>query len=99
MKYKIRITPLVIHDIKSIVDYIAEDNETTAKEMGEKLYIVIEDLKTFPNSGSNLSNKISVKVDYKYVICERYMIVYKVQDDYVSVYRVFDMRRDYKGLL
>lgn len=99
MDYKIRITPLVIKDIKGIVNYVADDDETAAKEMGNKLYKAIERLKTFPNRGGRLSNIISANTDYRFVLCDNYMITYKVVDDWVSVYRVFDVRRDYKGLI
>lgn len=99
MDYKIRITPLVIKDIKDIVDYIAEDNEAAAKNIGNKLYDAIKSLTTLPNRGSRLNNVISANTDYRYVLCDNYMITYKVVDDWVSVYRVFDVRRDYKGLL
>jgi len=45
---KLRINPVVAIDLKSIRDYIAEDNEEYAAKTIQKIYDKFEDLQMFP---------------------------------------------------
>jgi addiction module RelE/StbE family toxin len=99
MKYKIRINPLVITDIEEIRDYIAEDNPQAAMRIVNTIYSSIEKLGTFPEMGAPLSSRINLKTDYRYLICDNYLIFYKIEKETVSVYRVLNGSRDYLSIL
>ena len=65
---KLRINPLVAKDLKSIKDYIAEDNADKALETIQEIYSQFENIQQFPYIGVDLSKRVSFKTDYKYVV-------------------------------
>ena len=91
---KLRINPLVVEDLRNIRDYIAEDNEKYAAKTIEEIYGKFENLQLFPEMGTNLSKRVLFKTDYKYVVWEDYVIIYKVNEGYVEIYRVLNRYQD-----
>ena len=91
---KLRINPLVVEDLRNIRDYIAEDNEKYAAKTIEERYGKFENLQLFPEMGTNLSKRVRFKTDYKYVVWEDYVIIYKVNEGYVEIYRVLNRYQD-----
>ena len=99
MKFKIRVNPVAIADVQKIKTYIAEDNPQAAARMGNILYSRIEKLADFPEMGASLSSKIDIKTDYRYLVCGTYLIFYKIEGEFISVYRVLNGVRDYLSIL
>ena len=91
---KLRINPLVVEGLRNIRDYIAEDNEKYAAKTIEEIYGKFENLQLFPEMGTNLSKRVRFKTDYKYVVWEDYVIIYKVNEGYVEIYRVLNRYQD-----
>ena len=91
---KLRINPLVVEDLRNIRDYIAEDNEKYAAKTIEEIYGKFENLQLFPEMGTNLSKRVRFKTDYKYVVWEDYVIIYKVNEGYMEIYRVLNRYQD-----
>lgn len=91
---KLRINPIVAKDLKNIRDYIAEDNEEYATKTIKEIYGKFENLQMFPGMGSDLSKRVSFRTDYKYAIWEDYVIIYKVGDKDVEIYRVVNRYQD-----
>ena len=91
---KLRINPLVVEDLRNIRDYIAEDNEKYAAKTIEEIYGKFKNLQLFPEMGTNLSKRVRFKTDYKYVVWEDYVIIYKVNEGYVEIYRVLNRYQD-----
>lgn len=91
---KLRINPIVAKDLKNIRDYIAEDNEEYATKTIKEIYGKFENLQMFPGIGSDLSKRVSFRIDYKYAIWEDYVIIYKVGDKDVEIYRVVNRYQD-----
>lgn len=91
---KLRINPLVVEDLRNIRDYIAEDNEKYAAKTIEEIFGKFENLQLFPEMGTNLSKRVRFKTDYKYVVWEDYVIIYKVNEGYVEIYRVLNRYQD-----
>ena len=91
---KLRINPIVAKDLKNIRDYIAEDNEEYATKTIKEIYGKFENLQMFPGLGSDLSKRVSFRTDYKYAIWEDYVIIYKVGDKDVEIYRVVNRYQD-----
>ena len=60
---KLRINPLVAKDLKSIKDYIAEDNADKAVETIQEIYRQFENIQQFPYIGVDLSKRVSFKTD------------------------------------
>lgn len=91
---KLRINPLVAKDLKTIKDFIAEDNADKALEVIQELYGQFEKIQQFPYIGTNLSKKVSFKTDYKYTVWKNYVILYKVSIETVEIYRVINRYQD-----
>ena len=91
---KLRINPLVVTDLKEIRKFIAEDNVEKATETIENIYGKFENIQLFPNMGANLSKRVSFRTDYKYIVWNDYVIIYKVGNEYVEIYRVVNRYQD-----
>ena len=91
---ELRINPLVAKDLKSIKDFIAEDNVNKALETVQEIYRQFENIQQFPYIGADLSKRVSFKTDYKYVVWEDYVVLYKVSKDAVEIYRVINRYQD-----
>lgn len=96
---KLRINSLVVKDLKSIKDFIAEDNVEKALEAVQEIYCQFENIQQFPYIGADLSKRVSFKTDYKYVVWEDYVVLYKVSKDAVEIYRVVNRYRDITGVI
>lgn len=99
MAYKLRLNPLVISDILAIKAYIAEDNPVAAMQMGTTIYSRIDGLTDFPGIGTSLRTKTNIKTDYRFLVCNSYLIFYKIEGEFVSVYRVLNGVQDYLAIL
>ena len=91
---KLRINPLVAKDLKSIKEFIAEDNADKALETVQEIYRQFENIKQFPYIGADLSKRVSFKTDYKYVVWQDYVVLYKVVKEAVEIYRVVNRYQD-----
>jgi addiction module RelE/StbE family toxin len=91
---KLRINPLVAEDLKEINSFIAEDNAEKALEMVQMIYHQFEHIQQFPYIGVDLSKRVSFKTEYKYVVWEDYVVLYKVGKDAVEIYRVVNRYQD-----
>ena len=90
----LRINPIVAKDLKNIRDYIAEDSEEYATKTIKEIYGKFENLQMFPGMGSDLSKRVTFQTDYKYAIWEDYVIIYKINDEYLEIYRGINRYQD-----
>lgn len=91
---KLRINPVVAQDLKTIKDYIAEDNADKALETVQDIYNQFENIQQFPYIGVDLSKRVSFKTDYKYVVWNDYVVLYKIGREVVEIYRVVNRYQD-----
>lgn len=91
---KLRINPLVAVDLKSIKEFIAEDNPNAALETVQELYSQFENVQKFPNMGADLSKRVSFKTDYKYLVWGNYVILYRTGTEYIEIYRLVNRFQD-----
>ena len=99
MKHKIRINPLVLSDVSEIKSYIAENNPPASEKVCSEIYSLIEKLSDYPELGVSLSSKINLKSDYRYLICGKFLIFYKIEGEFVSIYRILNGQTDYLSIL
>lgn len=91
---KLRINPIVAEDLKNIKMFIAEDNEEMAIKTIQEIYARFEDIKQFPYIGTELARRVHFQTDYKYVISGNYVILYKIREMYIEIYRVVNRYQD-----
>lgn len=84
-----------------IKTYITEalENPEAAVDVVAGILESYQKLKDFPHMGRKLSSKIGVITDYRYLISGKYIIFYKIDNIYVSIYRILYGKRDYTKLL
>lgn len=91
---KLRINPLVVRDLKEIRNYIAEDNPKKAVEVIEEIYGKFENVQLFPGMGADLSKRVHFRTNYKYVVWNDYVIIYRADEEFVEIYRVINRHQD-----
>ncbi|NMB40717.1 MAG: type II toxin-antitoxin system RelE/ParE family toxin [Firmicutes bacterium] len=98
---KLRINPIARKDLLEIKKYISEElgNPTAAEKIISQIVESYEKLKDFPLIGVELSSRIDMITDFRYLVSGKYIGFYKVDDVYVSIYRIFYGRRDYARIL
>ena len=62
--------------------------------MGSEMCIRDRNTQQFPYMGADLAKRVSFRTDYKYVICGNYVVLYKIRDEYVEIYRVMNRHQD-----
>ena len=91
---KLRVNPVVVKDLKTIKSFIAEDNVDKALETVQGIYKQFENIQQFPYIGADLSKRVSFKTDYKYVVWNDYIVLYKIAKEVVEIYRVVNRYQD-----
>ena len=91
---QLRINPLLVDDLKKIKNYISADNLEKAMETVQSIYEQFEYIQQFPYLGTDLSKRVRFNTDYKYVIWSDYIILYKIEQEAVEIYRVVNRYQD-----
>ena len=99
--HKIRVNPMAIEDLIEIRAYITKEleNPTAAVNVVRNIIASYEQLKTFPMMGVDLSTKINVQTNFKYLVSGRYIVFYRADNDFVYIYRILYAGRDYLKIL
>lgn len=98
---KLRFTPRAINDLSAIHRFIRDEygNPKAAKRITDRIFAQCAGLKQFPQSGTALSARFEIDTDVRYLVCEGYMIFYRIEDDFVSVGAVLHGKTDYLEIL
>lgn len=98
---EIKLSPIAVSDLKEIKNYIEQDllNPTAAENVVKKIISDYTRLKTMPNIGIPLSAKVPFETDFRFIVSGNYLVFYKADNKYVSIYRVLYSRRDYLRLI
>ena len=70
------------------------ENADKALKTIQEIYRQFENIQQFPYIGADLSKRVSFKTDYKYVVWQDYVVLYKVVKETVEIYRVVNRYRD-----
>ena len=98
---KLRFTPRAMNDMMEIRRFIREDygNPKAARRILDSIFPQCASLKQFPQSGTALSARFDVDTDVRYLVCDGYMIFYRVEGEFVSVGAVLHGSTDYLRVL
>jgi addiction module RelE/StbE family toxin len=99
--HKIRINPLAAKDLIEIKDYISKELERpkAAIKIINQIIESYSNLKKFPEMGLELSKKINIDTDFRYLISGKYIIFYRIEKEFISIYRILYSKRDYLKIL
>lgn len=98
---KIRVSPAALNDLKEIKAYIENDlsNPIAADNVVKRIIEDYSRLEFSPHMGSPLSAKVPFETDYRFIISGNYLVFYKADDEFVSIYRILYGRRDYLKII
>lgn len=98
---KLTFRPAALADIQEARDYIAKvlKNPSAAERLVSMIWQTALLLKTNPYMGTALSGKFDVDSEIRFLIVQKQLLFYEVNDTAVDVLRVIDGRRDYLALL
>ncbi|MGN1058860.1 MAG: type II toxin-antitoxin system RelE/ParE family toxin [Clostridia bacterium] len=98
---KIRLSPLALSDLKEIKEYITDElcNPIAANRIVTKIIKDYSLLETSPKLGPSLSSIVHIDTDYRFLVSGKYIIFYKEDDEYASIYRILYGARDYIKIL
>ena len=98
----LRFTPQAHADLLEIRRYISSElhNETAAQRIARAILSSCSNLRSFPLMGIALSEKINVQTNIRYIVSEKHLIFYTVDEDYyISVMRILGSRTNYLQVL
>lgn len=100
-KWQVRITPVAYEDLQAIKAYIADElcNPDAADRIVDRIVSSYEQLSDFPMRGKDAALMLGIETNYRVLVCESYVIFYKVEAEYVSVYRIIYGKRDFLTVL
>ena len=98
---KIRVTHAALNDLKEIRSYIENDlsNPIAANNIIKRIIDDYSCLEISPLMGPSLSTKVPFDTDYRFIVSGNYLVFYKADDEYVSIYRILYGRRDYLKII
>lgn len=101
MTYRIKVTKEAQNDLRQIREYISVDlgNENSASKTVGGIIKRIGSLKNMPEIGASLSSRVSIKTDYRYLVCGNYNIFYRIETDTVKIIRILNARRNFMAIL
>ena len=99
--YKLKISPKAKDDLTEIKGYISQElcNPQAAVNLVSKITKKIRGLSEHPGIGAPLSSVVAIQTDYRFLVCDNYLIFYRYEDGIVFVSRILYGRRDYMRIL
>lgn len=99
--YKVFVTEKARNDLRSIREYISVDldNEKSAVKIVGNIVNKIGQLGDMPEIGASLSSRVSIKTNYRYLVCGNYNIFYRIEDSTVKIIRILNSRRNFMAIL
>lgn len=97
----LRYSPQAIRDLQELRDYIRKvlRNPGAARRISKKIMDTCGHLKKHPQLGASVEAKVSNHTDLRFLLCEKYIVFYRIDGDVISVARVLDGRQDYLHIL
>lgn len=98
---KIQYSPEAANDLREILRYISQElhSPSAAKNTVNKIRKCIQSVNPFSENSARLDAFLSVKTDYRRVVCGNYLAFYRVEGDVIHVIRVIYGGRDYIRIL
>ncbi|PXV87821.1 toxin ParE1/3/4 [Lachnotalea glycerini] len=99
MKHKVEILPSAWEDLKGIEDYYTVQFDVeTALRVSDHILDAVDRLEDFQDSGSLTPDKWLNEREYRMVICNKHVIIFKIIETSVYVYHIADTQTEYTKL-
>lgn len=90
VKYTVKIYPQAIHELNDIYEYIANDKQSpeNGKIQADRIKEAILSLSTFPESHQNRLHGRYAGEEYKQLLVDNYVVIFKIDKEQRIVYVV-----------
>lgn len=78
--------------------YMALAGPDSARKITDKIFEAMDRLSSFPLSGPCIRDKELRVFGYRYVVVDKYIVIYRFINRTVVIYHIFDGRSDYPAL-
>ena len=99
MKYKVRVLASADADAADIFAYVAQENRDAAVRLLDKIYAAMRSLEEHPERGARIKNKVFLKLEFRFLIIEPYLVFYKVAENEVHIHHIVHQRRNPVSIL
>lgn len=98
---RLEYAPDALDDIQETKRYISTvlKNRSAADRVVNMIVLSCRQLKEQPNLGMSVEARTGYSSDLRYLICESWLVFYRVQGDTVRIVRVINGRTDYIRIL
>jgi plasmid stabilization system protein ParE len=98
---KLRLLLAAEQDIEKLFLYIQDDlaNPIAAQNIAQKILQRMQQLANFPELGASMMSIDTRLENYRYLIVDNYLVVYRYNRDAIYVVRVLYARSDYVRIL
>lgn len=91
--------PTAWKDLEYIQDwYVDLFGYEIGKSVTDNILNIIDDLAMFPNMGRPTPDTWLNAQEYKMIVCEKHIIIYRLLNQTVYVYHIADTRTNYQSL-
>ena len=98
-KYTIEMSLSARRDLAEITRYIAQNNPRTALRVTDRIEAKINSLDHFPHKGSYVPELMAKNKDYRQITEPPWEIIYRVDNEVVTIMAVVDSRRNLQDIL
>lgn len=97
-KRAVKLLGIAEDDLAEIIAFIAEDNVVAAEKLAGKIEARLARLADHPALGRIPAEEELVRLGYRYLVVDNYLVFYTVSAQAVLIHRVIHGARDYVNL-
>ena len=94
-KLDVKLTLSAYDDLDRMTDYLIERNAAAAEKIYREIMDSIKKLGAFPQLGTLHEDAELRLVGYRKLVVGDYIVIYRVFEESVTIYHVFNFRQDY----
>ena len=94
-KLNVKLTLSAYDELDRITDYLLDRNAAAAERIYQEIMTSIKKLGAFAQLGTLHEDAELRLADYRKLIVDDYIVIYRVFEESVMVYHVFNFRQDY----
>jgi toxin ParE1/3/4 len=98
LEYTIRFLRAAEDDLSEIINYIAADRPSAADVLATKIEKNLNLLSKNPQLGRIPNEEELMRLGYRYLVVQNYLIFYTLEDQVIYVHRILHGARDYLSL-
>ncbi len=98
-RYSVQILDPAQAELEDIANlYLSLVGASSARKITDKIYEALNQLTQFPLSGPPVRDLELRSLGYRFLVVEKFILIYRLIDNIVIVYHIFDGRSDYPTL-